>query len=191
MPTQLVPGMHLVTLDVANGRVHLPAGVGIDLGGIGKGLAVDQVVERLLQDGARSVCLSMGGDLRVGGIPPTEAGWRIPAENPARDGVLAFERCLHEGAIVTSTTQFRRWQRGATRLHHIVDPTTGGSAASGVEGAVVAAGKAWLAEVLAKTAIVTGVRRGAALCERFGAEAWFFDADGAPLLPDTPGGVTP
>ena len=180
-----VPGMHHVAVVPATRQVHRPAGVAIDLGGIGKGLAADLVVEHLVERGARSVCLSMGGDIRVGGLPPTEQGWRIPVENPAHDGEVAFTHPLTAGAIVTSTTQFRSWKRGGRRLHHIIDPVTGSSAESNVAGAVVAADKAWLAEVLAKTAIVTGVEMGASLCERLGTKAWFFAADGREV--DNPG----
>src|SRR5262249_18505013 len=50
--------------------VRLPAGVGFDPGGIGKGLAADMVVEELFARGAHGACVNVGGDVRVRGEAP-------------------------------------------------------------------------------------------------------------------------
>src|SRR5260370_21488006 len=63
-----------IELDAALCAVRLPAGVGFDPGGIGKGLAADLVVDELLASGASGACVHLGGDTRVAGTPPAASG---------------------------------------------------------------------------------------------------------------------
>jgi thiamine biosynthesis lipoprotein len=72
------PGCHGIVVDHATNSVFLPDGVGIDLGGIGKGAAADRVVAGLAARGVVAACVSLGGDVRAFGHG-------------------------HDGAIVTST----------------------------------------------------------------------------------------
>ncbi|HMK13188.1 MAG TPA: FAD:protein FMN transferase, partial [Acidimicrobiales bacterium] len=53
-------GWRHVTLDRGSHCVRLDAGVRIDLGGIGKGLAADRIAQGLVDRGARTACVSMG-----------------------------------------------------------------------------------------------------------------------------------
>src|SRR5262249_59958631 len=55
--------------------VRLPAGVGFDPGGIGKGYAADRVVGRLMSRGARGACVNVGGDIRVAGARARGRAW--------------------------------------------------------------------------------------------------------------------
>jgi len=67
------PGCAGVVLDPQVRSVRLPAGVTIDLGGIGKGYAADLVSDELLAEpGARwrGVVVNLGGDLRARGAAP-------------------------------------------------------------------------------------------------------------------------
>jgi thiamine biosynthesis lipoprotein len=180
-PPQACPGLAGAELDLVNGTVTLAPGTCLDLGGIGKGLAGDLVVEGLLARGARSVCLSLAGDVRVGGSPPEPGAWAIPVEDPFDDDRVLFTRALSAGAIVTSTTRFHAWSRGGGRQHHLIDPRTGRPATSGVTAVVATAGEAWRAEGFAKAAVVLGAEAGAALLTRAHIMAWLFSDDGAVL----------
>ena len=64
-----VPGCTGVIVDRAASTVRVPAGTGLDLGGIAKGRAVDVVVAAL-SDVASGGVVDLGGDLRVWGEPP-------------------------------------------------------------------------------------------------------------------------
>lgn len=173
---QPTPGLAAVVLDASHRSVQLPPGVRIDLGGVGKGLAADLVADLLIDAGARSVCVSLGGDVRVAGEAP-EGAWRIPVEHPVGDGV-AFDAAVPSGAVVTSTVRYRGWWRGGRRFHHLIDPTTGDPADRGLHSVVVAAATAARAEGLAKAALVAGTEVGAALVCRPGVQAWLFDGGG-------------
>jgi thiamine biosynthesis lipoprotein ApbE len=122
-----VPGWRLVHLDRSNRELRADEGVELDLGSIGKAYAADLAAAAALEAmGGGGALVSLGGDMAIAGVPP-EGGWRIlaaedsavPPDNPGE--VIA----LTAGAVATSSTTVRRWQRGGVALHHLVDPRTG------------------------------------------------------------------
>ncbi len=176
-----VPGFGTVEIDDVHSRVRLPIGTRVDLGGLGKGLAADLVARGLVERGARTVLVGMGGDLRARGEPPPAGAWDIPVLDPFDDTRVAFRFPLVEGAIVTSTTRIRSWSRAGRRRHHLVDPATGDSARSGITAVVAAAPDAWWAEGIAKSILVAGPDRGTRLADDAGVSAWVFLDDGRRL----------
>jgi thiamine biosynthesis lipoprotein len=170
-----VPGCGAVELDHLVSAVRLPPGVALDLGGIGKGAAADDVSAELLGAGVPGVVgvlVNLGGDLRARGVAPAPHGWVVEVDDPldtSRTGMLS----LAEGAIATSTKLRRHWTRGDRSLHHLIDPRTGAPAESGLASVTVVAGEAWRAEVLAKAAFVAGADEGRALIARAGATGLF------------------
>ena len=126
------------------GEIRLEPGVRLDLGGIGKGYAVDCAVALLGQHGPALV--NAGGDLACRG-----GCWPVGVETP--DGVLTL--ALERGALATSGSDRRAWTGG----HHLIDPRTGLPAESAYLRVTVAAATAAEAEVLAK-AIYLGAEPG-------------------------------
>jgi thiamine biosynthesis lipoprotein len=172
-PTGPTPGLHDLELDLEARRIRRPPGLHLDLGGIGKGLGIDLVADGLIDRGARRVCLSVGGDVRVAGEAPT-AGWSVPVLDPFDAELTWFvAHFTGPGAIVTSSTRFRRWAttEGAS-AHHLIDPRTGAPSTSGISAVVTQADEAWFAEVVAKAALVAGVDDGTRLLARHHVRAW-------------------
>lgn len=129
-----------VTID--GPRIALGPGTHLDLGGIGKGYAVDRVADQL---GVAGPCLvNAGGDLVVRG-----GAWPVGITDD-----LTLE--LTQGAMCTSGSDRRHWTRGGERLHHLIDPATGRPARTDVLRATVVAGSAVEGEVLAKVAFLGG-----------------------------------
>jgi thiamine biosynthesis lipoprotein len=147
------PGCEGVELDENAGVVRLPAGVRLDLGGIGKGLAADLVVAGLLARGAAGALVSVGGDLRVAGTAPDGVAWHIDVEDPRTDQRLTSIDLL-DGAVATSTTLRRRWRTGQRPHHHLLAPATGESTGAGVVGVTVVADTAAWADALSKVPFV-------------------------------------
>jgi FAD:protein FMN transferase len=117
-------------------RIELGAGTRLDLGGIGKGYAVDRVCELLALAGP---CLvNAGGDLAVRG-----GAWPVGVTDD-----VTLE--LADGAIATSGTDRRRWSCDGRPMHHLIDPATGHPAESDFVRVTVVAESAAEAEVLAK-----------------------------------------
>jgi thiamine biosynthesis lipoprotein len=150
--------------------IRRPAGLRLDLGGIGKGLAADLVAAHLVARGARSVYVSLGGDVRVAGEAP-DGGWPLPVIDPWDGSHLVTVVLDRPGAVVMSSTRRRRWQtEDGGWAHHLIDPASGRPATSGVAAVVTVAEDAWWAESLAKAALVLGMDGGAELLRRLDVE---------------------
>ena len=147
------PGVPRWRCDVDAGTIRVPAGVQLDLGGIGKGHAADIVARELLASGATGACVNLGGDVRVTGSPPDGAAWTIAVQHPL-EGASIVTLALADGAVATSTTAYRRWGDDA---HHLIDPATGLPARTDLLAVTVVAGEAAWAEVVAKAALLAGL----------------------------------
>lgn len=170
-----------VAVDRDDPAIRVPVGVGLDPGGIGKGLAADLVAERLEAEGAAGALVNVGGDLRASGCGPDGDDWTV-AIDPAATGLPVATVALAQGGLATSTVLRRRWWAGGRPRHHLIDPATGEPADRGVVAASVLAAAGWQAEVLAKVAIVAGVADATTLLEELGADAVFVDEVGTTHL---------
>ena len=103
-------GMAGVVIDERASTVRLPHGVGLDAGGLGKGLAADIVVAELEERGAHGAMVNLGGDLAVAGEPPDGEAWVVGVEDPH-----AAERTLCRVAIVQG------WHRHVERPRPTLD----------------------------------------------------------------------
>jgi len=132
--------------------LHLPAGVGLDLGGIAKGWTVDLAAAAALETGLPWAVVNAGGDLRIVGSPP-EPGLDVRVEDPESPDDEALRLVLSGGAIATSSVTRRAWGSGQ---HHLIDPSTGAPASTGILQATVWAPTCAEAEVGAKDALLLG-----------------------------------
>jgi FAD:protein FMN transferase len=140
-----------IRLNSETGVVSRPPGLRFDTGGTGKGMAADLAADRL--DGYATFCVDAGGDLRIGGERPAERLVRI--DHPLRDG-YAHELPLPSGAVATSGIKTRLWATDDGYSHHLLDPSTGQPAWTGVIQATALARTALEAETLAKMAFLLG-----------------------------------
>jgi len=146
---------HHVVLDAKAHTVFFTQpGVRIDLGGIGKGYAVDRGIAILQGMGFNHMLVTAGGDSRMVGDrfgKPWIVGIRHPDD---KDRVIA-KIPLVDTAISTSGDYERFFDEGDVRYHHIIDPRTGHSA-SKVRSATILAPTATRTDGLSKTAFVLG-----------------------------------
>ncbi|MET9835431.1 FAD:protein FMN transferase [Streptomyces sp. NPDC006385] len=173
-----VPAPGCAGIEIQGDRVRLPAGVRLDLGGIGKGYAADLVAEELVAAGAAGVCVNLGGDVRTSGAAPGADAWVVAVEDEARPGTDLAWLALTDGAVATSTRLRRRWRRQERVLHHLIDPGSGAPATSDVASVSVVAGETHWAEVLAKAALIAGLPAGVALLETHGVAGLLVTEDG-------------
>lgn len=137
--------------------VRLPAGIGLDFGGIAKGMAVDAALLRLQSMGIDSALVNAGGDLAVLGPPPSEGQWQITV--PGKDTFWSIP--LRRGAMATSGIARRHWQQGERQRHHLLDPRTGEPAQTDLWSVTVVADLCEQVEVAAKVAFILGSKEGA------------------------------
>ena len=136
--------------------VRLPEGTAFDPGGIGKGLAGDLVAAALLDEGAGSVQVELGGDVRVAGPPWSGDEWQVQVDDRDHGAAVAATISLPEGGVATSSVVRRRWRRGDVDVHHLLDPSTGSSADTDLDAVTAVAPTLWWAEVVAKVALMAG-----------------------------------
>jgi thiamine biosynthesis lipoprotein len=126
-------GWRDIQLDAMTRTITLPEGVALDLGGVAKGWAADEVATRFLS-AFPAYLIDLGGDLRLRGEPEPGKCWLIGIEDPraAPDpGVSAPESrylvavALGDGGIATSGSARRWWLRDGQRLSHLIDPRSG------------------------------------------------------------------
>jgi thiamine biosynthesis lipoprotein len=133
------------------------AGVRIDLGGIGKGHAVDRGIAVLRQRGIERALVTAGGDSRIIGDRFGKP-WVIGIRHPDRKDEVIARIPLNDAAISTSGDYERYFDEAGARYHHIINPRTGHSA-SKVRSATIIGPTATRTDGLSKTAFVLGAQR--------------------------------
>ena len=133
-----------VRVDHASGTIARPPGVRLDLGGSAKGLAADWAARKL----AGSFAVDCGGDVRLSGTHDVRVR--------GTDETLR----VTDGAVATSGLDRRIWERpDGGYAHHLLDPSTGAPAWTGLIAATALAPTALEAEALAKAALLSGPER--------------------------------
>jgi thiamine biosynthesis lipoprotein len=151
-------GYRHIQLDPARRTVRFTrAGVNLDPGGIGKGYAVDRMVEILRRQGVTSGFITAGRSSMFGlGTPPGEPrGWRVEIPHPRRRGVAVAELFLKNESMATSGTSERFFVAGGATYSHIMDPRTG-KPAQGMLSVSVVAPRALDSEAWTKPFFVQG-----------------------------------
>jgi thiamine biosynthesis lipoprotein len=120
-------GYRHVVLDREAGTVRFDrAGVELDLGGIGKGYAVDRVVELLRRLGVASALVNLGGSSVYGlGAPPGGEAWEVGIQDPADPGRTAVSVTLRDRALSVSGGYARSFEKDGVTYSHVMDPRTG------------------------------------------------------------------
>lgn len=158
------------------GEVHL-GGRPVDLGGIGKGLAVRWAAEAL-RPVSDDHLVEAGGDCACRGHAPDGGPWRIGVEDPCGGSAPLAVLGLTDAACATSSVRLRRWTAGDRAVHHLIDPTTGLPGGPGMAAVTVVDGDPARAEVWSKVLFLAGCRAIADEAARRGIAALWVMADG-------------
>ena len=132
-------------------------GVEIDPGGVGKGYAVDRMVEILRARGVRNALVAASGSSIFGlGNPPDEPrGWPLSIADPWDHRKDAAQVFLKDLSLSTSGSYEKSFRAGGHRYSHIMDPRSGTPAESAVQVTVIAP-RAIDSEVWAKPYFIQG-----------------------------------
>ena len=123
-------GYRLIRLDAERQTVELlKRGMRLDLGGIAKGYAADEMLGVLRKSGVNRALIDAGGDIVLGDPPPGKPGWQIgiaDASQKKADGkgnrrMLLLANC----AVATSGDTWQFVEIAGRRYSHIIDPRTG------------------------------------------------------------------
>ena len=137
----------------ADVRVTRPVGLRLDSGGIAKGLFADLLGARLARHAAWVV--DCGGDLRVGGVG--RLGRPVDVRSPFDGARILHRFVVQDVGVATSSIADRSWLAAdGLPAHHLLDPSTGRPAFTGVVQATALAPSAAEAEARAKAAVLGG-----------------------------------
>ncbi len=155
-----------VQIDERTGTVFLARkGMRINLGGIGKGYAVDRAVAILRRHQLHDFMIQAGGDMFVSGVRG-DRPWRIGIRDPRGPADRSFAAIdLSNGTFSTSGDYERAFMKDGRRYHHILDPATG-EPARGCRSVTIVTNRAVLADAIAKGVFIAGPVEGMAMIER-------------------------
>ncbi|HUZ47959.1 MAG TPA: FAD:protein FMN transferase [Terriglobia bacterium] len=153
-------GYRHVKLDAAARTIQFDEpGVEIDLGGIAKGYAVDQVVKILDSDGVKQALVSSGtSSVYARGSPPGEQGWKVSVRNPLDTKKAACVLRLQNLSLSVSGDYEKFFKLGGKIYAHIMDPHTG-MPVENMLSTVVVSPSATDSDALSTAFFVEGVRR--------------------------------
>jgi FAD:protein FMN transferase len=140
------------------------AGMKIDLGGIGKGYAVDRCIDILKARGFQHALVTAGGDSRFLGDHMGRP-WLAAIRHPDNPQQVVTRIPLVDSAVSTSGDYERYFDEDGVRYHHIIDPHTGHSA-SKVRSATIIAPTATQTDGMSKTAFVLGADKALEIINR-------------------------
>ncbi len=150
----------------------------IDLGGIGKGLAIRWASEHLHQAGAHHL-VEAGGDCYCAGRATDGQSWRVGVEDPRGGDQPVAVVALSDRACATSSVRTRNWKAGGRRVHHLIDPRTGRPGGEGLLAVTVVADDPAEAEVWAKVLFLSGTSDVSSEARRHGIAACWVDETGS------------
>jgi FAD:protein FMN transferase len=139
-------------------------GMRIDLGGIGKGYAVDRGIEILQKRGIQHAVVTAGGDTRIIGDHMGRP-WLVAIRHPDDPNKVVTRIPLSDAAMSTSGDYERYFDENGVRYHHIIDPRTGHSA-SKVRSATIIGPTATQTDGMSKTAFVLGPEKALEIINR-------------------------
>ncbi len=166
-------GYEKVVLD--GDRVYLPAGMSLDLGAVGKGIACDRIGDYLdTQEEITGAVISVGGSILTYGNKPDGSNWSVAIMHPREEGAYLGTLSVQGEWYVSTSGDYERYvEKDGVRYHHIMNPATGYPADSGVCSVTILSDSGLLSDALSTACFVLGVEEGLKLAEEFGVEALF------------------
>jgi len=169
-----------VEVDAETCAIRIGEGQGIDLGGIGKGYAADELLKLYREAGCTGI-INLGGNIyAVGGKTKSEP-WKIGIQNP--DSTVSYLAVweVQDACVVTSGDYQRYFERDGVHYHHILDPDTLTPTQNGLRSVTISCETAAMADAFATAAVVMGPEAGQAFLEDHGLRAFLILSDGTEI----------
>ena len=167
-----------IQYDAATGVVTLPEGMEIDLGSVAKGYAGQLAAQMLREHSVQSALLNLGGNVQTVGAKPDGSPWQIGIKDPqGEDAMMVLS--VEDQAVVTSGGYERYFEQDGQTYWHIMDPSTGHPADSGLISVTIVGDEGVVCDGLSTALFVMGLEKAADLWAQSGDfEAVFVTASG-------------
>lgn len=176
---RLPPTHTVLELDVPGRRARKHSHFALDLSGIAKGFAVDEMMRVVETFGVCNALVGLDGELKARGAKADGTSWRVAVEAPDYElrrplGVIE----LRDAAVATSG-DYRHWVSiGRKRLSHVMDRSRGGPVDNGIASVSVVAASCMDADAWATALMVLGPEQGKALAQKQGLDALLIQRQG-------------
>ena len=150
----------------------------LDLGAVGKGIACDVVQDYLKkQKEVSGAVIAVGGSILLYGSKADGSDWNVAVQNPrGQDGEVMGVLSLSGTTNVSTSGDYEKYfMQDGKRYHHILDPSTGYPADSGLISVTIVSDSGLLSDGLSTACFVLGKEKGEKLLETYGAEGVFID----------------
>jgi FAD:protein FMN transferase len=162
---KLINYRDLVVDEMAGTAFLTRDGMVANLGGIGKGYAVDRARDILRKEGFQDFMIQFGGDMYVSG-QSADHPWRLGIQDPRGMENQVFATIeLSDSTFSTSGDYEKFFIRNGRRYHHIIDPATG-EPSLGCRSVTIVAASATIADGLSTGVFIMGPDAGMALIEK-------------------------
>jgi thiamine biosynthesis lipoprotein len=149
-----------ITLNEETGEVTFAKnGMKVDFGGIAKGYTSAEIMDIFRENDVESGMVSLGGNVQVLGLKTDGSPWKVAIQNPNSEeeylGVLETE----DKAVITSGGYERYFEKEGKTYHHILDPSTGKPAESGLTSVTIVSTDGVMADGLSTALFVMGTQK--------------------------------
>lgn len=133
------------------------SGQSVDLGGIAKGYAGDRCLEMLKQYGIRSAFFNFGGNVAALGCRPDGTPWQVGIRHPRlNDRLLGAVEVVDQSVVTSGDYERFFFDQSGARCHHLLNPSTGYPARSGLISATVISADGMIADTLSTAIFIAG-----------------------------------
>lgn len=145
----------------------------LDLCGIAKGHALDEIADLLQREGVTSALIELGGEVYAIGEHPVGRAWQVAIEQPGAPQVTAHRIIAPGHLALASSGHSANGYRGRVALSHLIDPSDLRPTDNSLAAVSVLAPTAIRADALATALMVLGPQRGIQCASELAVSALF------------------
>lgn len=166
-------------ISIDGSRVTLHGGAIIDLGAIAKGYIADKLTDYLVENGAESAIIDLGGNIRCVGTKPDGSLFSVGIQYPFEEMKKTIAVVgINDLSVVTSGIYERSFEQDGAFYHHLLSPETGRPCDNNLLAVSIISPRSVDGDALSTTCFVLGLERGLELIESLdGIEAAFVTDD--------------
>ena len=156
-----------ISIDEKNNSVKLnKKGMEIDLGGIAKGYAADQIVKYLKSKDVESAIINLGGNVFILGEKEKNTPFKVGIQDPtSEDGSSIGNIAVSNKSVVTSGIYERYLEKDGIIYHHMIDPSTGYPFENNLSSVTIISSSSIVGDGLSTTTFGLGLQKGMKLIE--------------------------
>lgn len=174
-------GFEKVTLNPNDLSVYLTEpGMRLDLGGIGKGYAADEIANLLKENGVEHAIIDLGGNVYTLGDKPGNQLWTVGVQDPfnPRGQIIGRLKTANKSVVTSGIYERYLEDENGHKYHHILNPKTGYPYENQIAGVTIVSDYSTDGDALSTAVFAMGVEEGLEFVESLdGIDAIFITLD--------------